>query len=119
MLESDPQDHGSDPDKEIMTVRRAAEALFRPKTPEPKQEASGTAPVPQRSFRKPRILPVIKPARVPAEKTVTAAGNEKPMPPSIPASHVARIRTWLMYGMTIRQVAQVYGVAVSAIERLL
>jgi len=37
----------------------------------------------------------------------------------IPASHIARIRTWLKYDKTISQVAQVYGVAVSAAQRLL
>ena len=118
MVNSDLQDRSrSDADKEIMTVRQTAEAPFRPKTREPKQEVSGTAPIAEQSVRRPRILPVIKPAAVPGGKTVTAYVPQKPKAPSIPASHVTRIRTWLMYGMTIRQVAQVYGVAVSAIER--
>lgn len=30
---------------------------------------------------------------------------------------VARIRTWLKYGMTVTQVAEVFGVAVDEIER--
>jgi hypothetical protein len=37
----------------------------------------------------------------------------------IPWSHHARIRTWVQYGMTIPQVAEVYGVAVGVIERIL
>jgi hypothetical protein len=37
----------------------------------------------------------------------------------IPRSHHARIRTWVNYGMTVPQVAEVYGVAVGVIERIL
>jgi hypothetical protein len=32
--------------------------------------------------------------------------------------HLPRIRTWVRYGMTARQVAEVYGVAVGEIERI-
>jgi hypothetical protein len=39
--------------------------------------------------------------------------------PKIPKSQFARIRAWRRYGMTIRQVAEVYGVAVDEIERIL
>jgi len=39
--------------------------------------------------------------------------------PEIPASQFARIRTWVKYGMTVFQVAQVYGVTVEEIERIL
>ena len=41
------------------------------------------------------------------------------MPPKIPRSQFARIRTWVKYGMTAAQVAQVYGVAVADIEHIL
>ena len=37
----------------------------------------------------------------------------------IPTSQFDRIRTWVKYGMTAPQVAQVYGVAVEDIERIL
>jgi hypothetical protein len=37
----------------------------------------------------------------------------------IPASQLARIRTWVKYGMTAAQVAEVYGVPASEIERAL
>jgi hypothetical protein len=37
----------------------------------------------------------------------------------IPQSQFARIRTLAKYGMTVLQVAQVYGVAVGEIERIL
>lgn len=41
------------------------------------------------------------------------------MPPEIPRSQFARIRTWVKYGITAAQVAGVYGVAVDVIERIL
>ena len=44
-------------------------------------------------------------------------------PPSahstIPASQVARIRVWVKYGMTVSQVAEVFGVPAGEIERIL
>jgi hypothetical protein len=36
----------------------------------------------------------------------------------IPVSQFARIRAWVKYGMTISEVAEVYGVAVDVIERI-
>jgi hypothetical protein len=43
------------------------------------------------------------------------------VPPSheIPRSQFARIRTLAKYGMTVAQVAKVYGFAVGEIERIL
>jgi hypothetical protein len=38
---------------------------------------------------------------------------------AIPRSHHASIPTWVNYGMTVPQVAKVYGVAVGVIERIL
>jgi hypothetical protein len=35
------------------------------------------------------------------------------------AAHLSRIQSWLKYGMTVRQAADVYGVSVSEIERVL
>ena len=37
----------------------------------------------------------------------------------VPAAHVARIRTWVKYGMTIAHVAAVYGVDADEIVKLL
>ena len=42
-----------------------------------------------------------------------------PLPAEIPPAHVARIRTWVTYGMKVAQVAQLYRVPVGEIERLL
>ncbi len=37
----------------------------------------------------------------------------------IPKSQFARIHAWLQYGMTPEQVAEVYGIPVDEIERIL
>jgi hypothetical protein len=102
-----------------MAARRTAEALFRPQTAQSMQPAVGSSSLAEHPVRKPRILPAIKPGPIHAKERATVVAREKPVARSIPPSHVARIRTWVQYGMTIRQVAQVYGVAVSVIQRLL
>ena len=60
----------------------------------------------------------MQPARV---ETIEASVNRTPPKPreKIAASQLSRIRTWLKYGMTIPQVAEVYGVTVGDIERIL
>ena len=111
---TDPRDH----DRERITnARRAAEELFRPK-PQASRETVPNALSPgEQAPRKPRIL-AISPA-VP----VRAAAGETPAsrkpPPQIPASRFARIRTWVKHGMTVADVALVYGVAVEEIEGIL
>jgi hypothetical protein len=37
----------------------------------------------------------------------------------IPASQVARIRVWMKYGMTVSQVAKIFGIPAGEIERVL
>ena len=70
------------------------------------------------SPRKPRIL-AISPAVPIRGAAVEAPVSLEPPAPKIPASRFARIRTWVTYGMTASDVAQVYGVAVEEIERIL
>ncbi|HJU18089.1 MAG TPA: hypothetical protein VJ770_16675 [Stellaceae bacterium] len=38
---------------------------------------------------------------------------------AIAASQVARIRVWVKYGMTVSQVAEVFGVPIGEVERVL
>jgi hypothetical protein len=70
------------------------------------------------SVRKPRVLSISPPA-LPEEKVEPAIRPAPLVTPAIPKSEVARIRTWLKYGMTIVQAAAVYGVAVDEVERAL
>jgi hypothetical protein len=71
-------------------------------------------------MRRPRILAISRPVKGPSQ-----VGDERlispkqQMTPKIPRSQFARIREWRRYGMTAQQVAEVYGVAVGEIERIL
>jgi hypothetical protein len=105
--------------EKINRARQAAEALFKPKRPT--KEAA--APV----FT-PSIDPAHKPRILQSVAAEPSIANEIHLPPDretrtrahqIPAVHLTRIRTWLKYGMTVRQAAKVCGVSVSEIERVL
>lgn len=94
-------------------VRRAAEALFAPKPP-PAIVDEPPADTPTRQSRMLKSAPP-PPVRPPVE---AAATQEPTTPASIPPPHVARIRAWLKYGMSLAQVAEVYKVPVSEIARI-
>jgi hypothetical protein len=99
------------------SARQAAEALFAPKPQrlEPMQETAATA----EAVRKPRMLTVATAAPVPHAAPEALASAKPPRKPVIPAAHVARIRAWVKYGMTVVQVAEMYGVAADEVERVL
>jgi hypothetical protein len=65
------------------------------------------------------VLAILSPAPVRDEEVAASVNPEPRTTRQIPRSHHARIRTWVKYGMTIPQVAEVYGVAVGVIERIL
>jgi len=106
--------------EDISRARQAAEALFAPERRVAKPAASITAVSSDQTVRKPRILSAVPvpPTRVEAVeapvKVVSQRKREK-----IPAAHLARIRTWVKYGMTISQVAEAYGVTIAEIESIL
>jgi hypothetical protein len=52
-------------------------------------------------------------------RSTASSPQRRQVAPEIPASEFARIRIWVKYGMTVSQVAQVYGVAVDQVERVL
>jgi hypothetical protein len=102
-------------------ARQAAEALFTPKPPPISPRAAAEAPPPtNQAPRKPRVLPILSPAA-----PVRHAERETPAAPApqtvrqIPRSLFGRIRTLVQYGMTVAQVAEVYGVAADEIARIL
>jgi hypothetical protein len=73
-----------------------------------------------RSPHKPRVLPILSPAApVRHEERETPAAPEPQTMRAIPGSEFGRIRTLVKYGMTIAQVAEVYGVAADEIARIL
>ena len=109
-----------DDDRErITSARQAAEALFTPKPRAVEPSASDPAPSAERPARKPRVLAILSPAPLRNEEVAAPVDPEPRTTRHIPRSHHARIQTWVNYGLTISQVAEVYGVAVGVIERIL
>jgi hypothetical protein len=112
------QHHPRGDDRERTTsARQAAEALFTPKPVEP--SVLGSVPSEQQPARKPRVLSILSPAPVRDKEAAAPVDPEPRTTRDIPRSEHARIRTWVNYGLTIPQVAEVYGVAVGVIERIL
>ena len=99
-------------DRERLT--KAAEALFTPKQP-----AQGGKATAGKSVRKSRILPSLPNGSVHQEEINPPISPKPVTTVKIARSQFARIRILAGYGMTARQVAEVYGVAVGEIERIL
>jgi hypothetical protein len=96
----------------IFAIGDFLERPFPPSAERPRPRPSDPA-------RKPRVLSILSPAPD-RNNDVAAPVNPEPRTTRhIPRSHHARIRTWVNYGLTIPQVAEVYGVAVGVIERIL
>jgi hypothetical protein len=113
------QPHPRGHDRERITrARQAAEALFTPKRQVTEQSVANS-PAIDHSARKPRVLEISPPAPVPPKPVKSQLSPAPPAMRAVPRSHFARIRTWVKYGMTVLQVAEVYGVDVGEIERIL
>ena len=110
---------------DVNRARDAAEALFAPKGAIADPGSSKQTEAAHRDIRKPRVLSAVtaKQAIVqkPGVETTKRPVHRKARTPGkrVPVSHLARVRSWLKYGMTIAQAADVYGVSVSEIERIL
>jgi hypothetical protein len=116
---SEQQHHFRGDDRQqISRAREAAEALFRPKRQPSEPSMSETPPSADSSARKPRVLTSALPAPVQAEREAPVSAKQQTTP-EIPRSQFDRVRTWVKYGMTAPQVAEVYGVAVDEVERIL
>jgi hypothetical protein len=107
--------------EQITRARQAAEALFTSKPPPVSTQAVPKSLTPtDRSTRKPRVLPILPPgAPVRHEERKMSAASEPQTMREIPRSQFGRIRTLVKYGMSVAQVAQVYGVSAGEIERIL
>jgi hypothetical protein len=115
----------------IRSAREAAEALFRPKEALRTAADQATAPVQHVSsipesgpVHKPRILAALQ-AKVPdsqPEPSAPSGSPEKAKAPRrkrVPIPQHARVRMLLTYGMTLEQVAELYGVTVEAISNVM
>ena len=120
----------------IDKAREAAEALFKPKqsvpsvgTPAAPGDAASSSE--RHVERQPRIIAIPpvqppheqKPAAVadrPESQTATPSRRAPKIPKSnqIPKSEHGRVRALASYGMTLEQVADLYGVSVKRIERI-
>jgi hypothetical protein len=121
---SNPRDDDREP---ITRARHAAEALFTSKPRISRASVPDTRPA-KEAARKPRVLPVVSDHALPppvssspvrTDVIKAAVRPELQTMPEIPRSHFERIRTWVKYGMTVPQVAEVYGTDVGRIERIL
>ncbi len=108
-------------------ARQAAEALFAPKPRVVEAPVSTTRPAVENQVStasKAPSPPIVRsePA-VARNRNATLAAtrnrNEEFAARKIPVAHIARIRTWLKYGVKIAEVAQIYGVEIEDIERAL
>ena len=106
--------------EQVSKVREAAEALFARKAQAERTEAPTSLPVASKQARRePRIfaMPVAGNFR---EEVV----HQKPKPETsrrrvkVPIAQHDRIRTLVMYGITSAEVADLYGVPLNVIERI-
>jgi hypothetical protein len=111
-------------------ARKAAEDLFKPvQSTVPSEVArpvpNDTTPKEQQSPRQPRIFTV--PPRLPLTPKADRPVDPEPIRRravkrpgnAVPPSQIGRVRTLATYGMTPQQVAELYGVTVDEINRIL
>ena len=112
-------------------ARQAAEDLFKPAQQNigaelPQSASNGASSAEQQPRRQPRIFAV--PPRQPTGAKVETPGEPEPIrrraairreAATVPPSQVGRVRALTSYGMTRAQVADLYGVTVDEIERII
>jgi hypothetical protein len=116
--------------EKVSRARRAAEDLFKRARPNNDAEATGPVqngvPHEQEPRRQPRIFTA--PPRLPPSSKVEPPVAAQPVRQrtvakqstrTVPASQIGRVRTLATYGMTPVQVAELYGVTVGEIDRIL
>jgi hypothetical protein len=117
--------------EKVSRARQAAEDLFKPARPNADAETTGPvpnggAPHEPEPRRQPRIFtapprlppnPKVEPpvAAQPIRQRTVAKQSTRTVPPS----QIGRVRTLATYGMTPVQVADLYGVTVAEIDRIL
>ena len=102
---SQHQSHDRAGDREPMiSARQAAEALFAPK----RQLTERPAPSSDEPVRKPRVLSASPTAEQPRQEPLVLRQPSAAATPEIPKSQFARIRALQRYGMSARQLAEVY-----------
>ena len=113
----------------IGRARQAAEELFKPKrqTTANAATANNVLPDGDQPRRQPRIFTISRampPNAVPADTPTQSRPKRRKAAPKreireIPASQFGRVRTLASYGMTRAEVAQLYGVSLDEVERII
>ena len=116
----------------ISRTRQNAEDLFKPKQQPTREDVPTSAPndassaehQPRRQPRVLAILPVVPMNTAEVEPAAEPKGTRRKAVirheiREIPASQFGRVRTLTKYGMTQAQVAELYGVTVHEIERVI
>jgi hypothetical protein len=107
----------------VSKAREAAEALFRPKSRAPIETSNGSASVELEPLRKPRII-LVPPAGTRRETVAPVTEPKKrrreiePRALKISKSEYGRVRALVSYGMTLDEVADLYGVPATRIEKI-
>jgi hypothetical protein len=99
-------------------AREAAEALFRPKPRDAEPPRPDATPQ-DHAARHPRVLSALTASPATDAMTETSATPQPEVPAAIPASEFTRIRAWVAYGLTVREVAEMYGVSIEDVQRIL
>jgi hypothetical protein len=102
-----------------MGARQAAEAIFKPKPPALKQTEAHLDSPENPQGHQPRILGISVPGPRPQEQVEPSGAAAGTTEKRIADAEAARVKTWIKYGMTIPQVAVVYGVALTEVQRVL
>jgi hypothetical protein len=103
--------------EQIIRARQAAEALFAPKQDIAEQPVPSAAQEPK--SRKPRVLPILVSASIRQEVADASMSPEDPTISQIPIKKPAHLRALVKYGMSISQVAELYGVPVETVRAVL
>ena len=120
MLSQRPQSLPQDDERErVARARLAAEALFTAKPPGGEPAAASTHVPGAQQARKPRVLSIVPPAPAHREPAGMPPVRPRQTKRRIPRVEHAQIRTWVHYGMSAEDVAGVFGVAVTEVERIL
>ena len=131
MLTEWPRSDAHSDRERLNRARQDAENLFKPRPEPPTRDVptptlNGAGSTEEQPRRQPRIfmIPPVVPMKAatsvaPAEpKPIERRPAAKRAPLHIPPSQFGRVRALANYGMTQAQVAEVYGVEVGEIERI-
>ena len=131
MLTEWPLDDHTDREK-LDRARRNAEDLFKPRPPSEPADTKGpaessVASAEHQPRRQPRIFRIPPVVPMAAEKGEAPAEPKSTRPErtvrrhtgAIPGAQFGRVRALASYGMTQAQVAELYGVEVDEIERII